>query len=209
MKLTKIFKAQTGHNLIEVMLALTIAAIFMTAFITVYFYGIREFSRISSVHQMQSEGQTVLKRLEKYIRMAKAIDISGSSDSNRRKLTVTLPDTQEDATSGGDIEYFYNSSDKTLRMNDRRIGHNDIFVQLLPIPTGQRSRRFGTQSNSFDVKQISFQYGDTLAYAGAVNAGYIVLIDLVLEDTLRYNRNNEGHIEGNIVSLESCTSRLN
>lgn len=200
---------RTGHTLVEVMLALTIAAIFMVAFVTVYFYGIREFSRISSVHQMQSEGQTVLKNIERSIRNAGAIALSGNPNSINRQLTVTQPDIQENSTSGGDIEYFYNSSDKTLRMNDRRIGHNDIFVQLLPIPSGRSSRRFNTHRNSYDVKQVSFEFGDTLAYSGAGNAGYIVLIDLVLEDTLRFNKDNEGRIAGNQVTLSSCTTRLN
>ena len=191
------------------LVALTIAAIFMVAFVTVYFYGIREFSRISSVHQMQSEGQTVLKNIERSIRNAGAIALSGNPNSINRQLTVTQPDIQENSTSGGDIEYFYNSSDKTLRMNDRRIGHNDIFVQLLPIPSGRSSRRFNTHRNSYDVKQVSFEFGDTLAYSGAGNAGYIVLIDLVLEDTLRFNKDNEGRIAGNQVTLSSCTTRLN
>jgi len=199
---------RAGHTLIEVMLALAIAAIFMTAFITVYFYGIREFNRISSEHQMLSEGQVVLESIEKAIRMAKVLELSGNVDPSKRKLTITYPDVKDDETSGGDVEYYYNSSDKTLRKNDRRIGQNDIFIQVLPIPTAQRTRRFGRQQNPFNVVEVSFRFADSLAYPSA-NAGYIVAINLVMEDDLRYYRDEEGRLQGNRVKLSSCMTKLN
>ncbi len=198
MKSLNKIKASAGVNIVEVMVAIFISAILVIALVSIYAYGIRQFNLVSSQHLMTSEAMAVLKQIEKYIRMSESVYVIDNVEPNRTRLTLTLPDIKEDGSGGGEIEFFYNKIDRTLRKHDRRVGVYDFNMQVLPIISRSRMRRFGPRWHPYHVKKIHFQYADTLAHQVISGPQYLVKIDLVVEDTL-----------GNSLALSSVTSRLN
>lgn len=160
----------SGVTLIELMFVLFISSIVFGALLSIYYYGIVSFRSVSSKHQMLSEGSAILDVIGVAIRTADTVRVDDASDPNRTRLY-----TRYLGQDPGTYEYYYNSRDSVLKMNDLRMGHNDYNVTILPIPP--RGRNFGNMKKPFNVKTVYFQRADD----DGPNA-WTVKVDLVLED---------------------------
>ncbi len=194
--LRKKIAGRLGHTLVELMVALICSSIILFGLFTVYAYGIKQFNSITSRFQMFNEGNIVLRQIAKMIRRAEMVYVIESSDPGRSELHLTDPPYENNG--GGEVVFFTNRADHTLRMNDWRVGHNNANKRLLPIrvyrTTNQPAARF-----PYRVVKMNFQYADGYIdgydYSGTP---YLVRMDLVLQDTL-----------GNTLSLSTTESRLN
>jgi len=184
-----------GHTLVEVMVAVICSSIVIFGLAGVYAYGIKEFTAATARLQMFNEGNIILKQIEVMIRKAEKIYIIENSEPNRTELHLTLPDIDNN---GGQVEFFTNRRDKTLRMNDWRTRFNIANRRLLPIRIYKKYNQSFARY-PYRVSKMHFQYGDN-EIDGYQNPGspYLVKIDMVLEDTL-----------GNTLSLSSTQSKLN
>ena len=157
-------KKDNGVNLIELMFVMFISGIVVTALVSVYYYGIVSFQSVSSEYQMLSEGSAVLDSIGRSISQADSVYVYEASDSNRTRLFTYYS------------EYFYNSQDKILKMNDLISGHNDYNITILPIPSSGSG--FSRMEKPFDVRTVYFQRIDD---DNSPNA-WTVKVDVVLED---------------------------
>ncbi|OQX92910.1 MAG: hypothetical protein B6D58_00585 [candidate division Zixibacteria bacterium 4484_95] len=165
-------KKDNGVNLIELMFVMFISGIVVTALVSVYYYGIVSFQSVSSEYQMLSEGSAVLDSIGRSISQADSVYVYEASDSNRTRLFTYYSSSQK----RGSYEYFYNSQDKILKMNDLISGHNDYNITILPIPSSGSG--FSRMEKPFDVRTVYFQRIDD---DNSPNA-WTVKVDVVLED---------------------------
>jgi len=197
----KLFRDNSASSLIEVMASLIIASILIWGVVTAYEYGVRLYDSITSKYLMQNEGSIKLRFIEAWIRMADVITINEYNEANRTKLTTRLPDTDYDGHVDGNIEFFTNTRDGSLRMNDRRLGKNNFNVRVLPITTLRVNRRDPYGRFPYRIRSVRFSRGDDDIEGYTPTPGaqdYVVNIDIILEDD-----------NGNTVALSSSQSKLN
>ncbi|MCP4583845.1 MAG: hypothetical protein GY839_19720 [candidate division Zixibacteria bacterium] len=189
-------KINGGHTLVEVAISLLCAAAFFCGLVRVYAYGIEEFNNAASKLQMLNEGTLALRQIGVNIRNASTLYVIENSDPNRSRLTVTVPDVDNDNNEYGRIEYYTDTGDHTVRIDDRRVGINDMRILCLP---KRRMNQSGGRRFPFMVTKMNFQYADDDQDIFNNNgAKYMVKIDMALEDSL-----------GNTVNLTTTQTKMN
>ena len=188
----KKIKSRAGFTLVEMAIALFCATLLFIALVRIYAECVKQIRNASSRIQMFNECTIALRQIEAFIRNSNMIDISESNDPNRTRLILDLP-----SGAGGEVEFFTNTRDHSVRMHDHRIGQSESNVLVLPkfkVASDHGPRRLPDR-----VMKMHFQYGDDdVEEFDNYQSEYIVKIDMVLEDD-----------HGNIVNLSSTQSRLN
>lgn len=193
----KNLKNSAGFTLIELFATLLIGSIVILGGVRIFMAGIREFNKATSRMQMLNEGLLAMRQMEDSARDASFIYLTDTSSPDRARATMTIPGS---GIGSGEVEYFVNRLDKTLRTNDHRVNFNNLNVPLLPRESMQAHHGDG-RVWPYRVKSLIFKYGDEdySEYNIDTNQGeFILKINLVLEDDL-----------GNEISLNSYQSRFN
>jgi hypothetical protein len=188
-------------TLVEVVVSILIASFLTSALVWAYVRGVELFDKSSSRFQMLVEGTARLRKIESNIRQADRMSITSSSDPLRSRLSLHWGDKDGDGFDEGDIEYYVNSLDHTLRESNHQVGVNTLHQMFLPMSVTKRNRRDPTGQPSYRVAKLKFEDGDDLINNYNPNYSsipYILIITMVLEDDL-----------GNSVALSSTVSRLN
>lgn len=188
----------SGISLIELMAAMIIGAILIWGLVIGYIYGIEIYQKTTAEFQMETEGRTILEKIEEKIRLAERIEINETEDPLRSRLKLHYDNRRYGEP--GYIEFFTNIRDGSLRMNYSRLGINDFNVRLLPITTIRRNRRDRFGRYPYKLKKMVFSYGDDDIEGydhNPFSEKLVVRIDMALEDSL-----------GNSVSLSSTQAKF-
>lgn len=179
-----------GVTLVEAVVVVFIFGFFTVGMINAYVYGINLYRSTLTLNLMYSDGMMVLSKMESMIRNAESISVFESEVNPRMSLIV--PDK---ATAPGPVEFYVNYSDKSLRMNDRRVGHGEFNVRLLP-GTTYSSRRRAIQA--YSLKRVKFEYATDLT-GGIVDPNQMMVrISVVLANP-----------EGDTVALNTTALNRN
>ena len=187
-------RKSSGYTLVEVLISFIVASALVAGAVRVYVYGIQAFDKSTSKIQMLSEGTLALRKIESAVRRSESMYLVQGPNGTSSRVTLKIPDY-------GNIDYFYNTRDKTLRCSDHRTDNNNLNQLVLPQRL-IRPQHGSTLIHPYDVKSISFKYGDE-DYSGYYitdpsNTNYILKIEIKLEDDY-----------GNEVTISSYQSRLN
>jgi prepilin-type N-terminal cleavage/methylation domain-containing protein len=179
-----------GFTFVEVVVAAVLASVLFIALVSIYVNGTERLKAINSEYLMYEETTWVLDRMERYIINAKSAETS----LNNSKLTLRIPFYINNILiPDGKVEFFINSRDGSLRINDRRPGVNKFNKQILPM-TGKGRSGFSRRRPPYyisrayyetnykektDLLKVSITVRDTLGnmltlsnYAQMQNAGY-------------------------------------
>ena len=191
----------SGMTLVEVVISLIIASILSVSLVMCYVYGIKQFNVVASKYQMLNEGATQLRKMEKNFRLADQVTIFESHEPLRSRASLHIPDIARNGYDIGNVDYFTNIQDRSLRINNRKYEVNKFNERILPMVVQESDRNDRSAKYPYKLKKMEFCDGDSLISDYVPGNGvspYIVCINMVLEDTL-----------GNTVALSSTISRLN
>jgi hypothetical protein len=198
----RLFENSRGMTFVEIMASLIIAAILIWGLSMAYVHGLKRFEEVASEFQMINEGQIAIEHIEQLTRLASKVEVNESDEPLRSKLDLKFFDHRHDGQAGGQVNFYSNINDESLRMNYRIDDENLFNIRLLPRTTRKRSRRDVFGLYPYRVKLMSFRYGDDeLEFdynPDPLDQKYILMIDMILEDTL-----------GNQVHLSSAQSKFN
>ena len=171
-------KHERGFTLVEVVVTAVLASYLMLALVWFYTFGIELISSSLSLNLMYGEGMATIHGIEKMMRNADQMDVPDDLGSNR--ISIHVPDWAGDGSTGGNVEYYYNSRDKSLRLNDGRVDKNLFNVRLMP--TTYRSGRRGRVSNAYTLKDVEFKPARDLV-DNIIDPSYnIMRVTLVMEN---------------------------
>jgi len=189
-------KISGGHTLVEMAITLICAAAFFGGLAGVYSFGIKRTNEAASKLQMINEGTIVLRQIAESIRNAEIVNVIENSDPDRSRLSVFIPDADDDNNTWGFIEYYTDRGDRTVRYDDHRVGESDMRVLCLP---KRRMNQSGGMRYPFQVQKMHFQCADEdQNYYNNIGSDYMVKIDMVLEDSL-----------GTTVKLTTTQTKMN
>jgi prepilin-type N-terminal cleavage/methylation domain-containing protein len=191
----------SGMTLVEVVISLIIASILSVSLVMCYVYGIKQFNVVASKYQMLNEGASQLRQIEKNFRLADRVTIFESHDPLRSRASLHVPDIARNGYDLGDVEYYTNIEDRSLRKNNSKFGINKFHERILPMVAKESDRNDRTTKYPYKLKKMEFCDGDSLISDYVPRNGvspYIICINMVLEDSL-----------GNTVALSSTVSRMN
>jgi prepilin-type N-terminal cleavage/methylation domain-containing protein len=156
MKLKSLRQIRNNHgvNLVELMVTVLIASIFMLGLVSAYASGIQYYKDSISLGMMYSDGITVFRKIEKLFRGADNISLLQWGYPNER-VTLHIPNYTGGIAAGGTVEIYYDSRTRTLRMDDGRADHMEYNVALLP-PVYYTGRR-RTATYAYNVKSVAFE----------------------------------------------------
>ena len=199
------YSSNSGFTFLEVTFALFISSIIIWGTYIAYADGLIYFHNSSSRYMMKREGAMLLREIEAFTRNAIKIEVTQPDTPNRNRLIITVP---EFCDGGGEVEYFVDRTNNTLRRHDKRKDIQDFNTILLPWTI---YRRHGRDIYPYEVREMTVNYGDDdEAYdrfefsPNSPGAGkpYIVNFRITLaeieDDTVR-----------NEVTLSTWVSRLN
>ncbi len=183
-------KKNKGVTLVEVMVVVFIFGFFTVGMVNAYIYGLKLFKSTVTMNLMYSDGMMVLRKIENMIRNAENINIFESDANPRMELVVP-----ERSSAAGPVEFYVNHSDKSLRMNDRRVNHGEFNVRLLPATT-YASRRRAVQA--YKMKRVKFEYAEDVTGGITDPQQMMVRVTIVLENP-----------EGDTLALRATTLNRN
>jgi len=201
----------------EVMVSLIIGMGMVGGIVYAYSYGVQRFDEVTLKYMMLNEGTTFLRKIEPYIRVATSIEIENNdSDSNNDRLIIHHPDIEEtngvrDGIDDGNLEFYMNSHDLSIRLDDERIGHGEFNELCLPTTVYYEGPHDNTGEYPYKVTHIDFEFYDEViedqtSYRITAGEEYAVKIDITLEydDT----RDDEDETD-NIIKLSTVIVRNN
>jgi len=190
------FSSRAGVSLVEVMATILIGGIAISGMVVAYCDGLGYWTRASEKMVLYNEGTSVLSLIERFVRQASYINTytPNRQPSPRMDLRVLVFDGN--AIDEKIAQFYYNSSDNTLRWNNIT-GENGVFGErLLP----QFNFRLDAVENPYlEIQKATFTPVDSIPSITPTMDGFAsVKIDLMLKDA-----------RGDSLSLTSIVSRRN
>ncbi len=179
-----------GVTLVEAVVVVFIFGFFTVGMVNAYIYGLKLFKSTMTMNLMYTDGMLVLNKIEKMLRNAESINVFESDINPRMDLIVP-----EKSSAPGQVEFYVNASDKSLRMNDRRVGHGEFNVRLLPATTYSSRRR---TVQAYKMKRVKFEYARDVTEGIIDPQQMMVRVIVVLENP-----------EGDTLVLRSTTLNRN
>ena len=168
----------SGLTLVEIIIAMTIAAIVFTGMLYTYTEGVRYTRHNSSMMILYNEGTTALNFMAKRIRLCEKAKIRSFAGASNARLDLTIP--SDIKKEGGEVDFYFNRLTKTLKWDDRRDRTRRLNLTFLPMLEYE-----GDQNDEpyLKVKDLRFTPLDYYGTPSPTLKGYsMIRIDMVLED---------------------------
>jgi hypothetical protein len=190
--LRKKIASRSGLTILEMAVAMTIAAIVITGVLIAYADGVRQWRYTTDRMVLHDEGRIALALMGRFIRQASFVKIRSFSGQPNASIELKYPDE----IGGGSAKFYFIPDGGIIKWNDQTEGRNKFNMRLLPITSFRRDEG---ESPYLTVKDARFLPLDDVGFGSPTLEGYsLVKIELVLEDA-----------DEDTLYLESVVSKRN
>jgi hypothetical protein len=190
------FSAIAGVSLVELMVTMLIGGIAISGMVVAYCDGLQLWGRSSEKMVLYSEGTSVLSLIERFVRQSSYINTYTPNHQPSPRMDLRVLVFDGNVIDEKIAQFYYSSSDNTLRWNNIT-GENGVFGdRLLP----QFIFRLAAGEDPYlQIQKATFTPVDSIPSISPSLDGYAsIRVDLVLKDA-----------RGDTLALTSLVSRRN